>query len=797
MELAPELSSAPVPLARGRRVPGPPGGGRRLPGGPCPRRSARAAAHELGADDDRLQRTACRTGIAAPPVQRTNDCSGHVSAASSTRRGSISGLRSPRGRDRGPLGGSVLGAVVGYVGGWIDELAMGSDGRLPGVPGLRARPRRRDDARHEHDRADRRARAGRNAGLRPADAGRRARRARAGLGGGGAGRGPQRVTVLFRQVVPNSLRPVYVLAPLNCNLTGSPSSAWPSSIPTAEWGGDDRDGLEQGPCVRRPVVDVGDPGPVLFVAVLCFNLLSEGCICSPTDEPARALRSLGDGRRGRPARRCVSDVDLAVEHGEVVGLVGESGGGKTMIARATSPAAPRAHASGVRGSRPRVLTGRRAAPPPPRRGRRGVLPEPAPCARPVRPVGNQLADRLRHRGADGAESVGRRCRSSRRSGCATPRRSAPTRTSCRAGWPTGDDRARARAGRHLLIADEPTTALDVTLQAESSSCSAPSRTSRNRGGAARLPRPGGDRRVLRPASVVLYAGTVVEEGATGTCSPPSPPVHADAARAAPDARGGPAGRSAGRCRARYGAHGVPVRPAVPASATCRRRPALVATAMRLPLGVRHGPSLLRAADGDPCGARRRSVTAPCRRPPARPRRCCGSRTSLSTTAAASAPRPSAARLSISRRPRRDDRRRRRERVRARPRSARVLMGLVPPIERGGRGRRHRRRRALGAGRAPTLPRRIQMVFQDPVGSLSPRRTAGQAIREPMRLHRRTAAERTAARPARRACRPRPVDPRPPSAPAVRRPGAARRHRPRARWSTPPSSSSTSRPRRST
>ena len=62
--------------------------------------------------------------------------------------------------------------------------------------------------------------------------------------------------------------------------------------------------------------------------------------------------------------------------------------------------------------------------------------------------------------------------------------------------------------------------------------------------------------------------------------------------------------------------------------------------------------------------------------------------------------------------------------------ARVLMGLVPPsagsVEVGGidiAEARHGERRRFHAT--------AQMVFQDPVGSLSPRRTAGQAIREPM------------------------------------------------------------------
>lgn len=85
--------------------------------------------------------------------------------------------------------------------------------------------------------------------------------------------------ILFRQVVPNSLRPVFVIAPLNCGwailtLAGLSFVGLGVRLPTAEWGAMIALGADD--MVSGQWWTSVLPGLFLFFSVLGFNLLSEG-----------------------------------------------------------------------------------------------------------------------------------------------------------------------------------------------------------------------------------------------------------------------------------------------------------------------------------------------------------------------------------------------------------------------------------------------------------------------------------------------------------------------------------------
>ncbi len=192
-------------------------------------------------------------------------------------------------------------------------------------------------------------------------------------------------------------------------------------------------------------------------------------------EPLLAVRDLRVAfqRRGEPDTVAVDGVSFDVAPGQVVGLVGESGCGKSVTSMAIMrllPARGTAISGSVRMDGDDLLTLSESE----MRERRGrdmsmVFQDPLSSLNPVIPIGLQITEVLRrHRGM--AKEPARRAAAEllERVGIPDPRRrldSYPHQLS-------GGMRQRALIAialacqPRLLIADEPTTALDVTIQAQ-------------------------------------------------------------------------------------------------------------------------------------------------------------------------------------------------------------------------------------------------------------------------------------------------------------------------------------------
>jgi peptide/nickel transport system permease protein len=177
--------------------------------------------------------------------------------------------------------GGVLGGLIGYVGGWVDELGMRAMDIIQSFPAfvlalvvaallgrglfdlivvlaLVSAPSYVRVMRSE-------VRATREHGYVEA-----ARSA-----------GEPSTSILFRHVIPNSLRPLLVVAPLNCGwsiltLAGLSFLGLGVQIPTAEWGAMISGGSDD--LVRNHWWPSVVPGVALFLSVLAFNLLGEGIL---------------------------------------------------------------------------------------------------------------------------------------------------------------------------------------------------------------------------------------------------------------------------------------------------------------------------------------------------------------------------------------------------------------------------------------------------------------------------------------------------------------------------------------
>jgi peptide/nickel transport system ATP-binding protein len=185
-------------------------------------------------------------------------------------------------------------------------------------------------------------------------------------------------------------------------------------------------------------------------------------------QPSLAIRDLHVAVGGQPVLR---GINLAIHSGEVHGLVGESGAGKSMIGRAIFGLLP----SGGRVTRGAILfegADLAAIPAAARRALLGIriafIPQdPTTSLNPVRRIGDQIGAVLRRRlGYDRKAADARAMELLGEVAIRDPRRvlgQYPHEIS-------GGMRQRiliaiAFASRpHLVVADEPTTALDVTVQ---------------------------------------------------------------------------------------------------------------------------------------------------------------------------------------------------------------------------------------------------------------------------------------------------------------------------------------------
>ncbi|RQX55053.1 glutathione ABC transporter ATP-binding protein, partial [Micromonospora chalcea] len=249
----------------------------------------------------------------------------------------------------------------------------------------------------------------------------------------------------------------------------------------------------------------------------------------------------------RPGRQvaALSGVTFAVRPGEVVGLVGESGGGKSMVARAIVGLLPGgSHATG------RVLCGDSdvlrmddaalAA----HRGR-GVaicFQNPRGALSPTRTIGKQLVDRL----ATHQDMSGDRAREAARElfeavGIRSPQR----RLDAYAHELSGGMAQRVMislatgCAPDLLIADEPTTGLDVTLTREILRQFRHAADTDGRG-VLLISHDLASIAEVCDRVVVLYAGTVVESGpAAQVLREPAHPYTRALLRSVPDVGGRP------------------------------------------------------------------------------------------------------------------------------------------------------------------------------------------------------------------------------------------------------------------
>ncbi|MEV0327503.1 ABC transporter ATP-binding protein [Micromonospora echinospora] len=179
-------------------------------------------------------------------------------------------------------------------------------------------------------------------------------------------------------------------------------------------------------------------------------------------------------RRGQRTVHAVDGVSFSVDAGEVVGLVGESGCGKSVTSLAIMGLLPKHRGTRIGGKAVFDGTDLLQLDDRSRRDIRGrdvamIFQDPLSSLNPVIPIGLQVTEVLaRHRGMKGDAATKEAADLLDRVGIPDPRRRLKE-------YPhqlSGGMRQRALIAMavackpRLLIADEPTTALDVTIQAQ-------------------------------------------------------------------------------------------------------------------------------------------------------------------------------------------------------------------------------------------------------------------------------------------------------------------------------------------
>jgi peptide/nickel transport system ATP-binding protein len=478
-----------------------------------------------------------------------------------------------------------------------------------------------------------------------------------------------------------------------------------------------------------------------------------------SDAPLLEVRDLSVLLRAGDRRvAAVSDASLVVRRGEVVGLVGESGAGKTMVARAVTALLPAgAETQGqvlLDGRDVLVMNGEEL------RRHRGAgaalcFQSPRRALSPVRRVGAQIDDRLAAHAPEGArqatalsllEAVGIRD---------PERRLAAYPHELSGGMAQRVMIALALACHpQLLVADEPTTGLDVTL---TRSILALLRAAADREGRGVLVISHDVAAIAEVCDriAVMYGGLLVEEGpAAQVLAAPAHPYTRALIDAVPDISGAPTRAVPGT---------MPQLGAPPASCPfvprCPRAEPACSAARPPEVQVAEGRRALCLFAGEEAPASAAASGAASAMPPV------PAAAAVSAAAAAVAAAPADPLLRItdlevvygSRFGKGGHRALRGVSIEVargetlgvvgesgcgKSTLARAALGLVRPkagsIAFDGQdiGR-------LGSGELRRLRTRMQMVFQDPVDTLDPRRTVEQTLTDSLRAAGVPAAEREA------------------------------------------------------